>query len=179
MSDIQNPADLLFSLEDIRRKTLTLQRNDMLLRAGEVEKHLYFIVSGAIHAFYVSESEEHTIRFGYKGSLITSIPSFYDQRPSEIYLQAIRKTEIVAFDREDFVRVMNGDPTLRSFYIASLEQLAGQQMEREFDLLTSSPSERLRRVMERSPSLFQEIPAKYIASYLRMSPETLSRIMNS
>ena len=174
-----NPVEMLFSLDEIKRKKMPLQRNDMLIRAGEIERSLYYIESGAIHAFYVSESEEHTIRFGYKDSLIASIPSFYNQKPSEIYLQAIRKTELTAFDREDFIRVMNGDPDLRTFYIASLEQLAGQQMEREFDLLTSSPSERLRRVMERSPALFQEIPAKYIASYLRMTPETLSRIMNS
>lgn len=151
----------------------------MLLRAGEVERSLYFIESGAIHAFYISDKEEHTIRFGYQGSLITSIPSFYDQRPSEIYLQAIRKTEVVAFDRGDFVRVMNSTPDLQKFYATSLELLAAQQMEREIDLLTSSPIERVNRVLKRSPQVFQEIPAKYIASYLRMTPETLSRILNS
>lgn len=151
----------------------------MLLRAGEVERSLYFIDSGAILAFYISDKEEHTIRFGYQGSLITSIPSFYDQRPSEIYLQAIRKTEVVAFDRGDFVRVMNSTPDLQKFYATSLELLAAQQMEREIDLLTSSPIERVNRVLKRSPQVFQEIPAKYIASYLRMTPETLSRILNS
>jgi hypothetical protein len=54
-----------------------------------------------------------------------------------------------------------------------------QQMERERDILTSSPLERYKRVLERSPQLFQEIPNKYIASYLRMTPETLSRIKKS
>lgn len=54
-----------------------------------------------------------------------------------------------------------------------------QQMERERDLLTSSPAERYSRVLERSPRLFQEIPNRYIASYLRMTPETLSRLKKS
>jgi len=54
-----------------------------------------------------------------------------------------------------------------------------QQMERERDLLTSSPMERYLRVKDRSPQLFQEIPNKYIASYLRMTPETLSRLKKS
>jgi CRP-like cAMP-binding protein len=60
-----------------------------------------------------------------------------------------------------------------------LVELIQQQMEREKDLLTAAPSERYKRVLERSPQLFQEIPTKYIASYLRMTPETLSRIKKS
>lgn len=60
-----------------------------------------------------------------------------------------------------------------------LEQLIYQQLERELDLLIESPSERLNRVLKRSPNLFQEIPLKYIASYLRMTPETLSRLRKS
>jgi hypothetical protein len=64
-------------------------------------------------------------------------------------------------------------------YVALLESLITQQIEREIDLLITSPSERLNRVLERSPNLFQEVPLKYIASYLRMTPETLSRIRNS
>jgi len=74
---------------------------------------------------------------------------------------------------------METSEELRSFYLTSLEQLAAQQMERELDLLTSSPHERMQRVLKQSPQVFQEIPAKYIASYLRMTPETLSRILNS
>ncbi len=49
-------------------------------------------------------------------------------------------------------------------------------MEREQDLLINSPEERYRRVLKRSPQLFQEVPHKYIAAYLRMPPETLSRV---
>lgn len=60
-----------------------------------------------------------------------------------------------------------------------LESFVLQQMERERDILTSSPMERYSRVLKRSPQLFQEIPNKYIASYLRMTPETLSRIKKS
>jgi lipocalin len=54
-----------------------------------------------------------------------------------------------------------------------------QQIEREKDILTASPRERYLRVLKRSPQLFQEIPDKYIANYLRMSPETLSRMKKS
>jgi hypothetical protein len=59
-----------------------------------------------------------------------------------------------------------------------MEMVITQQIEREIDLLTVSPTERLKRVLERSPNVFQEVPLKYIASYLRMTPETLSRLRN-
>ncbi len=58
-------------------------------------------------------------------------------------------------------------------------QLIYEQLEREKDILIHSPRKRYERVLKRSPQLFQEIPHKYIASYLRMSPETLSRIKKS
>jgi len=57
-----------------------------------------------------------------------------------------------------------------------LENLVIQHLEREIDILTSSPIERYNRVLSRSPQLFQQIPLKHIANYLRMSAETLSRL---
>lgn len=172
-------SEFLNSIEMLQPREKTLQRGDFLITPGEVERFLYYIEQGAIHAFYVSDSEEHTIRLGYSGSLITSIPSFYDGSPSQFYMQAIRKTVVRTYDRQAFFKAMGAHPALKEIYQKSLEALAGQQMEREIDLLTASPFERLTRVMKRSPRVFQEIPLKYIASYLRMTPETLSRIMNS
>ncbi|MCH5683547.1 hypothetical protein LWM68_04255 [Niabella sp. W65] len=63
-----------------------------------------------------------------------------------------------------------------ALWAAMLENLVLQQIEREKDLLIQSPKERYERVLKRSPQLFQEIANKYIAAYLRMSPETLSRL---
>ena len=65
------------------------------------------------------------------------------------------------------------------FHIEVMHGLVQSLMEREIDLLTLSPRNRYNRVLERSPQLFQHIPLKYIASYLRMTPETLSRLRNS
>ena len=179
MSDTDAVFDLLLNHPALRKTGRTLQRGDFLLRQGAIEKHLYLIHTGAVHAFYVGDDEEHTIRFGYSGSVIASLPSFCLQKPSELYFQALRKTELTAIERDSFFQAMETDDALKGLYLKTLELLAEQQMEREIDLLTSSPIERLERVRLRSPRVFQEIPLKYIASYLRMTPETLSRILNS
>ena len=69
--------------------------------------------------------------------------------------------------------------TNRTLWQTVTELLIYEQIEREKDILTQSPLARYQRVLKRSPQLFQEIPNKYIASYLRMTPETLSRIKSS
>jgi hypothetical protein len=65
------------------------------------------------------------------------------------------------------------------YWQSVLESLILQQMNREIDLLISSPKERFDRVLARSPRLFQEVASRYIANYLRMKPETLSRLKKS
>lgn len=154
-------------------------KGDLLLRAGDTEKHVYYIIDGAVRVFLLTEHEEMTIRFGYKGSLINSLASFIKQAPSDFYIEAMRQTTVKIMERKQFLELVNQNADTQKQYIALLELLVTQQIEREIDLLTVSPVERFNRVLERSPDVFQHIPLKYIASYLRMTPETLSRIRNS
>ena len=157
----------------------TFSKGDFLLKEGQVERNLYFIESGAIRIFHLYELEEQTIRFGYEGSITTSLSSFLQGKPSEFYMEAIRKTTVRLISKEKLMELVTESEESLIGYSSFLEMVISQQIEREIDLLTISPTDRLRRVLERSPNLFQQIPLKYIASYLRMKPETLSRIRNS
>jgi CRP-like cAMP-binding protein len=122
---------------------------------------------------------EQSIRFGYEGSIITSLSSFITGKASEFYIEALRKSTVKIIQKQLLFEIVNESTETLRQYNKLLEGLIIQQMEREIDLLTESPAKRLQRVLARSPNLFQEIPLKYIASYLRMTPETLSRIRNS
>lgn len=167
---------LLLLVKDGEQKTFS--KNELLLREGQVEKNLYFIEKGAVRIFYLTEHEEHTIRLGYEGSMINSLSSFIKGAPSEFYIEAIRKTTARIISKESLMKmVYQDDDTLRQ-YSSFLELVITQLVEREVDLLTVSPTERLNRVLQRSPNVFQQVPLKYIASYLRMTPETLSRLRN-
>jgi CRP-like cAMP-binding protein len=154
-------------------------KGDFIVKEGQVEQSIYFIKTGAVRVFHVTEFEEQTIRFGYEGSTITSLSSFITGKPSEFYIEALRKTTVKIISKQQLFDLVNASPQHMHQYTRLLENLIVQQMEREIDLLTESPTKRLQRVLQRSPNLFQEIPLKYIASYLRMTPETLSRIRNS
>jgi len=153
-----------------------LKRNEYLKVAGSTDTKLYYVVSGSLRAFIHDEYEEQTIRFGYEGSMIADLESFIMEQPSDFYIQAIKKTRIKVLTKKAFNDFLQSDVQHLVLWQKLMEMTIYQQLERERDILTSSPVERYRRVLARSPQLFQNIPSKYIASYLRMTPETLSRI---
>jgi CRP/FNR family transcriptional regulator, anaerobic regulatory protein len=107
------------------------------------------------------------------------LASFFQQQPSEFHIIAIRKSNIKIIPQTTIVNLAQNNPQLLLAYNYLLQTLITQQMEREIDLLIDTPNERYQRVLTRSPQLFQEVPLKYIAAYLRMTPETLSRLRKS
>lgn len=151
-------------------------RGDFLLEKGATERNLYFVEKGAVRVFLMNDAEEQTIRLGYKGYFINSFASFVTEKPSDFYIDVIRKSTIKIIPKSYLEALANENLENLRLYATFLEMMVVQQLEREIDLLTPSFSQRLERVLKRSPDLFKEIPLKYIASYLRMTPETLSRI---
>jgi CRP/FNR family transcriptional regulator, anaerobic regulatory protein len=140
---------------------------------------VYFIEKGSLRIFVLDGEEERIIRFGYPGNMIVAIDSFLSGKPSDLFIQAIKKTTLHVARKSDVEKFIYSNDTNLKWWNAVLEDLVLQQMEREKDLLTNSPAERYKRVLKRSPQLFQQIPNKYIANYLRMTPETLSRLKKS
>ncbi|KGO90796.1 Crp/Fnr family transcriptional regulator [Flavobacterium suncheonense GH29-5 = DSM 17707] len=169
----------LLTAHNLFEKDLVLKRNEFLKVAGTIDTNIYFIEEGSLRIFIEQEGEEQIIRFGYLNDLIVSLDSFLTEQPSDFYIQAIKKTTVKIISKKVFFEFINESEENLKLWNAILENLVLQQMEREKDLLISSVNERYSRVLKRSPRLFQEIPHKYIANYLRMTPETLSRLKKS
>ncbi len=168
----------LFKEHHSFEKSIILERNQYLKVGGSIDTNIYFIENGSLKIFLLDETEERIIRFGYKNNLIVSIDSFLNNKPSELYIQAIKKTEVQVITKKKFSEFINSSYERMKLWLTILEDLVLQQIEREKDLLINSPKERYERVLKRNPQLFQEIPNKHIANYLRMSAETLSRLKN-
>lgn len=159
---------------------LDLHRGDFLIHAGRTENCLYFVANGTFRiGFPISESEDATVGFGYPGTLLTSFPSLVKNLPSDYFIQAISKGTVIGIPREPFFKAVDQYPELALLWRKWVEEALLGRIEREIDLLTPNPADRLERLMQRSPYLFQLIPLKHIASYLRMTPETLSRLRSS
>jgi CRP-like cAMP-binding protein len=176
MSSLQS---LLNVLETQWTETRTLHRNEFLVQQGMIHTHLYFVEEGSLRIFIEDEEEEHTIRFGYQGSLITALDCFLTEKPTSFYIQAMKKCRLKVISKKQYLDVINSKEAYKEIWNDLLQDFVHQQIEREIDLITYSPKKRFERVFKRSPQLFQQVPQKYIASYLRMTPETLSRILKS
>ncbi len=168
--------ELLLSRWD---KRIILKRNDFLIQKGQVETKLYFVLNGTMRIFFPNRDEEICVGFAYTDNLICSYPSFIRDEPSDYFIQVLTKSELVAISKDDLYGLFDKFPMIERTWRRIEEEALVGKIEREVELLTFTPEERYERLIKRSPHIFQLIPKKYIASYLRMSPETLSRIRPS
>jgi len=175
--------NLLAELEQILapfwEQEMTFERNEFITTPGNTNTHMYFVLNGSLRVFIEDDVEEHTIRFGYKNSFITALDSFLKDIPTIFYIQAIKKCQLKVISKTNFLKCMYASSNNQALWTQLLQEFVFQQIERENDLIINAPQKRFERVFKRSPHLFQEIPHKYIASYLRMTPETLSRILKN
>lgn len=154
----------------------TFKRNEYLIERGQLETKLFFILKGSLRIYFPHGDEEICVGFAYDNNLICSYPSFIQQKPSDYYMQVLIATDVMAIKRQDFYTLLDEHPSLeRAWRMLEEDALLGK-IERETEMLTFTSEERYNRLLERSPHIFQIIPRKYIASYLRMTPETLSRM---
>jgi CRP-like cAMP-binding protein len=156
---------------------LLLRRGEFLVLPGQVEQRLCLVRQGLLRIYYpLLPGEETCVGFGYANSLLCSFPSFVTGQPSAYGIQALRQSELLAISRADFLDFVENSPAFAHFWRAELEKALIGRMAHEIDLLLPDPAQRLARMRQRSPHIFQVVPRKYLASYLRMTPETLSRL---
>lgn len=160
-------------------KQLSLNRWDFIKQENSINTNLYYIEEGCVHAYFSENKNERSMYFGFEGSLITDLSSFLTSKKSALNIRCIKKTKAKVISRIKLNEFIQNDPEVSKLWIGVLSELSLWHIEREMDLLHKSPTTRFQRILSRQPRLLQHVPHKYIASYLGMSPESLSRIHKS
>lgn len=141
-----------------------------------METRGYIVEEGVQRLYFEHDGDEHCLGFAYGHSWSGDYDSFLAQRPGRFQVQAVTDSVLLGIDRNDLMRLYDRIPSMDRWGRLIVEELVQGRATREIELLTLSAEERYRRLMARSPHLLQLVPQKDIASYLRMTPETFSRL---
>lgn len=156
------------------RRSVT--RGAFVSEAGRVEERFYIVESGVQRMYFEHDGGEHCVGFAYDRSWSGDYDSFVSRKPGRFFVQAITDSVLLCIERDDLRRLFDTVPAMDRFGRLMLEELITGRATREIELLTLSAEERYRKLMARSAHLLQLVPQKDIASYLRMTPETFSRL---
>lgn len=145
-------------------------------RQGDTTGNIYFMTSGIVRTFRVREGREYTCNLYSTPRFIANLNALILNQPADLTIQAMAPTKIVAIKYKDANDLCD---TLHKYeHVARifLEQIIMQEVSRVKELTCFQPYERFQNLMNDTPELMNLIPQKYIASYLGISPESLSRM---
>lgn len=151
-------------------------RKASICAAGEVERYFHIVRSGVQRLSFPHDGQELCVGFAYAGSWCGEYTSFITREPARFDVVAITDSVLVGIAYDDLQRLYREVPVLERFGRLILEELLVGRAVREIELVSLNAEERYQRLVARSPRLLQLVPQKDIASYLRMTPETFSRL---
>ncbi|WP_437919364.1 Crp/Fnr family transcriptional regulator [Sphingobacterium sp. LRF_L2] len=155
----------------------TVAHNTYLLRAGELSHYAFFVESGLLQSFSLDEKGgEHILQFAPENWIISDRASQYFNKPSDYYIKAIEHSTLVFIQPDFMEKASLWSNEFACFLENSLQRNIYVQQKRISSLLAMNAKERYLSFMEMYPGLLLRVPQWMIASYLGITPESLSRV---
>lgn len=152
------------------------KKKEFVLTEGDICREITFINKGSVRLFYVIEGLENTLNFFFPNDWYTAYESFLDETPSIENVQALEDTELLQFSKSDLYQLYDNHPVFEKLGRVMAENAFRVVVNRSKMLTNEQPQERYLKLIKNRPELFEKIPQHYIASYLGVKPESLSRI---
>lgn len=157
-------------------KTKIFNKSQLVLKEGQVCDNIYFIAQGYLRSYYLKDGKEITAWFMKENDVIVSVNSFFKREPSYEYIQAIEDSVLHYIHYDELQRIYRdfiefniiGRVLAEMYYTLSEERLYGMR--------SQTAEERFTFLLDKHPEIIMRTPRSYIASYLGISFETLSRI---
>lgn len=158
---------------------MKFQKGEFILKEGETCTNIYWVSRGLVRQFYYKNGKELTEYMATENTIVMSIESLFMESPSNQQIQAIEPTVIFALPKAKLEKEAVRNVNIQMLYRKILEEsLILSQVHADM-LRFESAQERYAKLVKRSPQLILRAPLVYIASYLQMTPETLSRVRTS
>lgn len=162
----------------IKSEYLSVPSKAILLEEGKIAEKLYLIRKGCLRLFFYNEGKDITFQFFFEGDFVASFDSLYKRTPSLFYLESIEPTELTAIRREDFYNLINNNLSFRQLYEEKLIDRFHAYQQLFLSRIKNTPQQRYEELLKEYPNIIQRVPQHYIASYLGITPVSLSRIRN-
>lgn len=153
-----------------------VKKGDMFIKSGTVSEELAFILKGSFRFFYEKEDVEKTAYFVFDNQIMASFEGILEKAPSKTTIQALEDSEIFVLDYAKMRKMYNVSSKFENigrligeYYILMLHNQLSS-------FLLDTPEERYLKLVENNPDLLNKVPLQYIASYIGVTPVSLSRI---
>lgn len=154
-----------------------IKRRQFILQQNDVCKHYTFVAEGCFKKFQVDKKgSEHNLQFAAEGDWLMEIDSFYFERPSRVYIEAIEPSVIFEINKPNLFHLFTNNPKFDRNFRVIVENRFVEQENRILQTISSTAEERYLSFIQQYPHLYQRLPGTQIASYLGITPEFLSKI---
>lgn len=154
-----------------------LKKGEFMIRAGEISRHAAFVVRGFLRAYVIDEKgKEHIVQFAPENWWISESPGISTDQRAPYFIDALEDTDALMIDLAGHKTLMAGSPVYAASFGEGTQRKVAAKDKRIVQSLSADAEERYRDFMETYPSIVQRVPQHMLASYLGVTPETLSRI---
>lgn len=170
----QSDADWHFFSSKLEAKSFS--KKSLVLKQGQVEKYLSYVENGILRLYIPKIDNDLTFGFAFPGGFVSAYDSFLTQMPCEYQIQALTETKLWQIGHEALQKVYDQTKIGDKIGRKNAENLFLIKSRRELSLLNETAEERYMDLFSQRPELIQHIPLKYVASYIGVTPQALSRI---
>jgi|HigsolmetaAR202D_1030399.scaffolds.fasta_scaffold18416_2 cAMP-binding proteins - catabolite gene activator and regulatory subunit of cAMP-dependent protein kinases len=159
----------LFKRQEVAAKTL-------LLKEGEVSKRAFYIEKGCIRSWFNHDGKDITFQFFFEGQGVSSIESFITNEPSLFNVESIEPCIIHSISKKDFEYILAHSPIIKKEVEQQILQRLFYYQKLFLSRIKNNPENRYKELLEQHPQILERVPLHHIASYLGITPVSLSRI---
>lgn len=157
-----------------------LRKKQFLLQEGDISKGTAFVIKGLLKVYSLDRNGvEHIIQFAPPGWWAGDMKSYKTRQPATLFIDAIEDTEILWIRTEDLDQLYTQIPVLERFFRILAENSVINYQERLIGTLSLPAAERYHAFCSKYPSLIEQLPQKYVASYIGVTPEFLSKMLKN
>ena len=156
-----------------------VKKNTLYLKEGEVSKYIGYVYKGMLRLFYYKNKKDLTEHFACEGTNFFSIESFFRQQPTHLMIEALENSVVYGLPHDELLELAAEHYEIEVMYRTLIENSLILSQQKADTLRFESANERYRRLLREHPEIIPRAPLSHIASYLLMTPETLSRVRAS